>query len=100
MEKDSEFLFKEEGPAADISYRSTAESGRAHRSSSERTVTAVKAIGLVILVTMVAVCFVKVVVFEERLDFLQKSAQHDNENIRRYIDEQITIILEQVGPWT
>lgn len=67
------------------------------KSWKKKFTTAIKAFGLAIVGCTLAGCLVKLVIFQERLDLLQNSSQHEEARIRTYVDGQIAIILEQVG---
>lgn len=65
--------------------------------TSGRTATVVRVIALALIGCMGVACFVKLVLFQDRLDFLQQRCQDNDARIRNYIDEQIAIRLEQVS---
>jgi len=71
-------------------------SGQAGASGRTATIV-VRVIALVLIGSIGIACFVKLVLFQDRLDFLQLRCQDNDARIRNYIDEQIAIRLEQVS---
>lgn len=97
MEKESlvvnEGQSREEMPCRSEDSRS----GQAAGASGRTATIVVRVIALALIGSIGVACFVKLVLFQDRLDFLQLRCQDNDARIRNYIDEQIAIRLEQVS---